>query len=98
MTRIIWRPAARQDRAAIMDYLAADNPVAALELDELIEEKTQALINLCGLEEGALPPHTPPAGEFFPGTPICFTHCGGRGESFPPAGIGAAPQSLVVSR
>jgi addiction module RelE/StbE family toxin len=45
MTRIIWRPAARQDRAAIMDYIAADNPAAALDLDELIEEKTQALID-----------------------------------------------------
>lgn len=43
MIRIVWRPAAREDRAAIMDYIAEDNPTAALELDELIGEKTDAL-------------------------------------------------------
>lgn len=42
---LIWRPAAREDRVTIMDYIAEDNPVAALELDELIEEKTNALID-----------------------------------------------------
>lgn len=42
---LIWRPAAREDRVTIMDYIAEDNPVAALELDELIEEKTNALVD-----------------------------------------------------
>jgi addiction module RelE/StbE family toxin len=45
MMQLIWRPAAREDRATIMDYIAGDNPVAALELDGLIEEKTHALID-----------------------------------------------------
>lgn len=38
-----WNPLAREDRAAIMDYIAQDNPVAALELDELIEQKAEGL-------------------------------------------------------
>lgn len=42
---LIWRPAALEDRATIMDYIAEDNPVAALELDELIEEKTNSLVD-----------------------------------------------------
>lgn len=44
MMRLVWRPIAREDRAAIMDYIAQDNPAAALELDELIEARTAALI------------------------------------------------------
>ncbi len=42
--RLVWRPMALADREAIMDYIAQDNIVAALELDELIEEKARALI------------------------------------------------------
>ncbi|MHA6829171.1 type II toxin-antitoxin system RelE/ParE family toxin [Ralstonia pseudosolanacearum] len=38
-----WNPLAREDRAAIMDYIGHDNPVAALELDELIEQRAEAL-------------------------------------------------------
>lgn len=38
-----WNPLAREDRAAIMDYIAQDNPVAALDLDELIEQKAEGL-------------------------------------------------------
>ena len=45
MIRLVWRPLAREDRAAIMDYIAEDSPGAALDLDELIEEKTNALID-----------------------------------------------------
>ena len=44
MMRLTWRPAAYEDRAAIMDYIATDNPVAALALDELIEDKVNALL------------------------------------------------------
>lgn len=32
-----WRPLALTDRSAIMDYIAEDNPRAALELDEDFE-------------------------------------------------------------
>lgn len=43
MIRLVWRPMAVEDRASIMDYIAQDNPIAALELDEAIEDKTNAL-------------------------------------------------------
>ena len=43
--KLVWRPAAFDDRATIMDHIAEDNPGAALDLDELIEEKTSALID-----------------------------------------------------
>jgi toxin ParE1/3/4 len=42
--RLAWRPLALQDRDRIMDYIAQDNPVAALELDELIEQKADQLL------------------------------------------------------
>ncbi|AWG31713.1 type II toxin-antitoxin system RelE/ParE family toxin [Burkholderia cenocepacia] len=38
-----WNPKAYEDRAAIMEYLAEDDPLAALELDELLEERAAAL-------------------------------------------------------
>ena len=34
---VIWNEAALDDRDAIMDYIAADNPVAAIELDDEFE-------------------------------------------------------------
>ena len=37
--KIVWRPMARADRNQIFDYIAADNPVAALALDEEFEAK-----------------------------------------------------------
>ena len=45
MIRLVWRPMAYEDRASIMDYIAQDNPAAALELDEEIEDKTNALVS-----------------------------------------------------
>lgn len=39
-----WNPKAREDRAEIMDYIAQDNPAAALDLDELIEQKAETLL------------------------------------------------------
>lgn len=42
--RLEWRPAAIEDRHNIMTFIAQDNPLAALELDDEIEEKTAALI------------------------------------------------------
>jgi toxin ParE1/3/4 len=38
-----WRAKAREERHNIFDYIAADNPVAALELDDEIERKTETL-------------------------------------------------------
>jgi plasmid stabilization system protein ParE len=38
MIRLVWRPMAYEDRASIMDYIAQDNPGAALELDKEIED------------------------------------------------------------
>ncbi|HGL6715175.1 type II toxin-antitoxin system RelE/ParE family toxin [Burkholderia contaminans] len=38
-----WNPKAYEDRVAIMDYLGEDDPLAALERDELLEEKAAAL-------------------------------------------------------
>lgn len=39
--KLVWRPMALADRDAIMDYIAADNPVAAIELDDAFEEKAE---------------------------------------------------------
>lgn len=40
---MLWNPHAVADRMAIMEYIAQDNPVAAFELDELIEAKAERL-------------------------------------------------------
>jgi hypothetical protein len=33
--KVVWTPEAEQDRADILDYIAADNPHAAVRMDEL---------------------------------------------------------------
>jgi addiction module RelE/StbE family toxin len=38
-----WRARAREDRSKHFDYIAEDNPAAALEFDDEIEAKTDAL-------------------------------------------------------
>ncbi len=38
-----WRPKAREDRHDLFDYIAQQNPTAALELDDRIEVQTDAL-------------------------------------------------------
>lgn len=43
--RLFWTPEALDDRRAIYDYIEADNPSAALVLDELFSEKTNRLID-----------------------------------------------------
>ena len=40
---LYWNPKAYEDRAAIMDYIGEDDPLAALELDELLEERARSL-------------------------------------------------------
>ncbi|MDD5365957.1 MAG: type II toxin-antitoxin system RelE/ParE family toxin [Gallionellaceae bacterium] len=39
-----WRPMARADLLAIVEYIAADNPDAAQELKDAIEAKAAALV------------------------------------------------------
>lgn len=46
---LFWTPAAIQDRDEIYDYIEADNPVAALALDELFSEKAGRLLDHPGL-------------------------------------------------
>ena len=41
MRRLRWRPLALVDRSAIMEYIAQDNPVAAIELDEQFEAQAE---------------------------------------------------------
>ena len=49
MMALFWTPAAIQDRNDIYDYLEADNPAAALALDELLAEKAGRLVDHPGL-------------------------------------------------
>ena len=42
--RLEWRPMALSDRERIMDFIAQDNPQAAIDLDTLFEERANALI------------------------------------------------------
>ncbi|HPO18418.1 MAG TPA: type II toxin-antitoxin system RelE/ParE family toxin [Rubrivivax sp.] len=44
-----WTPEAIQDREAIYDYIEADNPTAALALDELFEQRAGRLVDHPGL-------------------------------------------------
>ncbi len=39
--RLVWRPQALADRDAIMDYIAADNPLVALTLDDSFEAQAE---------------------------------------------------------
>ena len=47
--RLFWTSEALDDRRAIYDYIEADNPLAALNLDELFSEKVRNLIDHPGL-------------------------------------------------
>lgn len=42
--KLEWRRQAFDDRERIMDFIAQDNPQAALDLDNLLEEKAGSLI------------------------------------------------------
>jgi plasmid stabilization system protein ParE len=50
MMELFWTQEAIQDRDAIYDYIEADNPVAALALDELFQEKARCLVDHPGME------------------------------------------------
>jgi len=43
VSRLVWRPMARADRRVIIDYIARQNPAAALKLDEAFESKVAQL-------------------------------------------------------
>lgn len=45
MTVLLWTGDALRDRDAIYDYIEADNPLAALALDELFSEKAARLVD-----------------------------------------------------
>jgi toxin ParE1/3/4 len=49
MMPLFWAPEAVKDRDEIDDYIEADNPTAALALDELFEEKASRLVDHPGL-------------------------------------------------
>ena len=49
MMALFWTPEATQDRDEIYDYIEADNPTAALALDELFAEKARYLVDHPGL-------------------------------------------------
>ncbi len=49
MMELFWTPEATQDRDEIYDYIEADNPAAALALDELFAEKAGRLVNHPGV-------------------------------------------------
>ena len=46
---LFWTPEAVEDRNEIYDYIEADNPAAALALDELFSEKAALLVDHPGL-------------------------------------------------
>ena len=45
----MWTQSANAERRAIREYIATDNPVAALALDELFSEKVSRLLDHPGL-------------------------------------------------
>ena len=47
--KLVWTLPAREDRKAIREYIAADNPSAALDLDELLSERAARLLDHPGL-------------------------------------------------
>ncbi len=49
LVRLVWTRPASIDRKDIREYIAADNPTAALALDELISEKAARLADDPGL-------------------------------------------------
>lgn len=44
--KLVWTRLAQDDRRAIRDYIAGDNPSAALAMDELLAEKAACLATL----------------------------------------------------
>ncbi len=54
--RVVWTPEAQHDRADIWDYIAADNPVAAARMDQLLSDAVANLADFPMLgHEGEVP-------------------------------------------
>lgn len=53
---VIWTPEAEQDRADIWDYITADNPVAAVKMDNHFSESA---IRLKSSQQWAFPARSP---------------------------------------
>lgn len=54
--RVIWTPEAEQDRADIWDYIASDNPVAAVRMDNVFSEAADRLATYPKMgREGLIP-------------------------------------------
>jgi toxin ParE1/3/4 len=51
--RMRWTPEAEQDRADIVEYIAADNPRAALRMDELFSSAAARLADHPRMDEPA---------------------------------------------
>ncbi len=43
--KLVWTRPAREDRKAIREYIASDNPNAALDFDQLLSEKAARLVD-----------------------------------------------------
>ena len=41
---LVWRPLAEDDRVRTLEFIGAENPQAAIELDDLFEKKAEQLI------------------------------------------------------
>jgi len=58
MMELFWTPEAIQDRNDIYEFIEADNPAAALALDELLAEKAGRLVDHPGLGKPGRAPGT----------------------------------------
>lgn len=56
--KVFWATAAQQDRADILDYIALDNPLAAIRMDELFAEAAGRLASHPLLGKGGQIPGT----------------------------------------
>lgn len=43
--KLVWTRPAQEDRKVIREYIAADNPNAAFDLDEMLSEKAARLVD-----------------------------------------------------
>ena len=55
---MIWTPASETDRINIFQYIAADNPSAAFELEQIIEERADQLLDFPEMGRPGLLPDT----------------------------------------
>ncbi|MHB1677844.1 MAG: type II toxin-antitoxin system RelE/ParE family toxin [Sulfuriferula sp.] len=56
--RVIWTPEAQQDRADVWDYIATDNPHAAIRMDKLFSDAAAKLAEYPKLGQPGKIPNT----------------------------------------